>query len=477
MVCPGEYATMIRSKDHSFDMRKTLVRVAKAESIRATARKYRISRNTVRQWSRRFRRQGFKGLRSRSTRPKYSPNKVSRQVENLVLEARARSGFGAQRLVEEFDLPCGISAVRRILREYRLTRKPRKRHERKNDLREVKKRLAPFERLQMDTKHLKDLANYLPQAKQLRLPLYQFTVRDERTGAMWLAYATECAAIYAELTIRRLLTHLKDNGVDLKLTVVKSDNGSEFKGQQLHFDARDFAQAVNDCGAGHRFNPPSCPNANADVESSHSRIEPEFYDRANFAGLADFLDAANLYQTYWNLGRPNRSKNKRTPWEILHDLKPNVSPHALLLQPVLLDTLLQQQQKQKQRPQGVGQYVPPPPGSGACANADSWPLDGSSFRRTKLWDVLFKMKTAGAGPAPQGAGNTREAAAWPAVEHIHLPSWRVSWIRRRRKGAPGSLSLTCPFDSMHSWLARRNLKAAASPSPHWTGTPSGASST
>jgi len=420
---------MIRSKDHSFDMRKTLVRVAKAESIRATARKYRISRNTVRQWSRRFRRQGFKGLRSRSTRPKYSPNKVSRQVENLVLEARARSGFGAQRLVEEFDLPCGISAVRRILREYRLTRKPRKRHERKNDLREVKKRLAPFERLQMDTKHLKDLANYLPQAKQLRLPLYQFTVRDERTGAMWLAYATECAAIYAELTIRRLLTHLKDNGVDLKLTVVKSDNGSEFKGQQLHFDARDFAQAVNDCGAGHRFNPPSCPNANADVESSHSRIEPEFYDRANFAGLADFLDAANLYQTYWNLGRPNRSKNKRTPWEILHDLKPNVSPHALLLQPVLLDTLLQQQQKQKQRPQGVGQYVPPPPGSRShrCTqmNTDGCPDSWSclyvqslpmAFRQA--WKKPSDMTRAG---APSLAGALRSCAS-PREPGPHAPA-------------------------------------------------------
>jgi hypothetical protein len=147
------------------------------------------------------------------------------------------------------------------------------------------------------------------------------------------------------------------------------DSGSEFKGQQLHFDARDFAQAVNDCGAGHSFNPPSCPNANADVESSHSRIEPEFYDRANFAGLNDFLGAVNLYQTYWNLGRPNRSKNKRTPWEILHELRPNVSPHALLLPPVLLDTLLQQQKQQ--RPQGVGQYVPPPPdssrrGEGVC---------------------------------------------------------------------------------------------------------------
>lgn len=65
MVCPGEYATMIRSKDHSFDMRKTLVRVAAAEGLRATARKHRIFRNTVRQWTRRFKRLKFDGLRTR----------------------------------------------------------------------------------------------------------------------------------------------------------------------------------------------------------------------------------------------------------------------------------------------------------------------------------------------------------------------------------------------------------------------------
>ena len=357
MLCPGDYATMIRSKDHSFDLRKTLARFSLQNGTRAAARAFAVSRNTVRKWRRRFKALGLAGLQGRSTRPKRSPNKVSRQVERTVLEARARSGFGAARLVEEFDLPCGSSATRRILRHYRLTRKPRKQHQKKNDLREVKKKYAPFQRLQMDLKHLKDQPYYLPQARLLGLPLYQYTIRDVRSGAMWISFATECAAVYAELTIRRLLGHLRANGADLKLTVVKSDNGSEFKGHQLHFDARDFADAVRDCGADHRFNPPSCPNANADVESSHSRIEPEFYDRANFLNTDDFLATAYQYQTYWNLGRPNRYKNNLTPWEIIHALKPNILPQTLLLPPALLDTL----HRQLLHPQGVGHYVPPPP--------------------------------------------------------------------------------------------------------------------
>ena len=104
MLCPGEYVTMIRSKDHSFDLRKTLVRVARARGIRAAAREFSTSRNTVRTWVRRFEAEHWQGLRSRSTRPKTSPRRLAAAIERRVLEARRRSGFGAARLVEEFDL-------------------------------------------------------------------------------------------------------------------------------------------------------------------------------------------------------------------------------------------------------------------------------------------------------------------------------------------------------------------------------------
>jgi transposase len=366
MLCPGEYVTMIRSKDHSYDLRKLMVRVAKARGIRAATREFATSRNTVRTWLRRFEAEHWQGLKSRSTRPKTSPRRVAPAIENHVLEVRRRSGFGAARLVEEFDLPCGVSATRRILDEYRLTRRPRKKHQRKNDLREAKKRFAPFQRLQTDLKALCDQPHYLPQAALLGLPLHQYSVRDVRSGAIWLAYASETAAVYAELTIRRLLGHLRAWGVDLAATVVQSDNGSEFKGNQVRLDGTLFAEAVGAFGAQHRFNPPSCPNANADVESFHARIEAEFYDRENFASLSDFLAKAAVYQAYWNLGRPNRSKGKQTPWEIIQALTPRVSINAVLLPPVLLDTLLPDHLRPSPPPRaarGVDQKVSPPPGS------------------------------------------------------------------------------------------------------------------
>ena len=358
MLCSGEYVTMIRSKNHTFDLRKTLVRSERDRGIRGTVREFGVHRGTVRKWKARYKAEGWAGLVSRSTRPKTSPNKVSPAAEEEVLRARKRSGFGAERLAEEFELPCGVSAVRRILREHGLTRKPPKKHQKKNDLWEVKQKLKPFQRLQIDLKHLRDQPRYLPQALDLGLPLYQYTVRDERTGAIWLSFATEVASVYAELVIRRVLRHLRNCGVNLTLTIVKSDNGSEFKGNQLRDDGTLFGDAVQTHHATHCFNPPRCPNANADVESLHSRIEPEFYDREDFPSLHHFLAKAADYQTYWNLGRPNRSKDRKTPWEIMHDADPTIPVQALLLRPVLLDRLLEEEMHRRAR---VGHTVPPSP--------------------------------------------------------------------------------------------------------------------
>jgi hypothetical protein len=39
-------------------------------------------------------------------------------LERRILRFRRRSGYGAERLKMEFDLPCGLSSIRRILVEH-----------------------------------------------------------------------------------------------------------------------------------------------------------------------------------------------------------------------------------------------------------------------------------------------------------------------------------------------------------------------
>ncbi|MDR1280253.1 MAG: GntR family transcriptional regulator, partial [Opitutaceae bacterium] len=75
-----------------------------------------------------------------------------------------------------------------------------------------------------------------------------------------------------------LLGHLRDHGVPLAQVEVRTDLGTGFDGDTVHYRPDGFHRSISAMGALHRFNPPARPNANADVESSHATIEPEFFD-------------------------------------------------------------------------------------------------------------------------------------------------------------------------------------------------------
>jgi len=341
-MCPLPYYSMIRSKDHRFDWRLQLVMHAQQHGQRAAARAFHCSRNTVAMWLDRFQQQpGRTGLLARSRAPKSCPHKTKPAVERLVLAQRRRTpGFGAERLKREFDLPCGISAINRILRQHDLTRQPRRRHQRKNDLRAIKAAYPPFTHFQIDVKYLTDIPAYWPQMQHRGLPKFQYTIRELSCGAQFLAYADEVSVTYSELAARRLLVHLERHGIDPATVVIQSDNGPEFDGTTRHKRDRGFVHTIETLfGAAHRAIPPGCPNANADVETIHSTIETELYDIERFADVNEFLTKAATYQLWYNIARQNRSRGWKSPLDLLEQKAPKLDARILLLHPVLLNRL------------------------------------------------------------------------------------------------------------------------------------------
>ena len=113
-----------------------------------------------------------------------------------------------------------------------------KKHEKKKDLREVKSRYRPFEKMQIDVKELRDIPNILDQSLALGLqkkkelpnryglPMYQYTARDVKSGALFVSLAymhnRHTAAIFAD----RVLTHLANHGISPR--IIQADNGTEF---------------------------------------------------------------------------------------------------------------------------------------------------------------------------------------------------------------------------------------------------------
>ncbi len=327
---------MNKACQDKFALRHEVVRYAETHGIRGAARRYECSRNTVREWYRRWK-AGDDTLADRSRRPHRSPAKTAPKLAARVVAAREKAPcFGARRLVDMFELPLGKGAAHRILRDAQLVRKRPRKHKRKADLRAIKAAHPPLHRLQMDVKYLNDIPPYFAQMQQRRLPGFQYTVRDESTGALFVSYATELSKAYATFTVRRVLEHLKRHGINLAEVVVRTDLGTEFDGDTVRYRDDGFHGTITGLGATHRFNPPAYPNANADVESSHATIEPEFFDLETFSDSDHFLASVTTYQHFFNFARKNRSRTNLTPASLLALRSPLLSPEILLLPPLLL---------------------------------------------------------------------------------------------------------------------------------------------
>jgi len=340
-MSPPTYRSMLRGKVEGsrFELRLEMVRYAQAHGIREAARVFRSSRNTVRLWLRRYEAGGAGALVEQSRAPKRIPHKSSpAQVRKVVAARQAVPCYGPRRLRSAFGLMPSKNAIARILKEQGLTRRKRKKREKQADLREVKARYRALTHLQMDVKVLWDIPQYWAQMQALELPRYEYTIRDTKSGALFLGFSQQLTVTYASLLIRRCLKHLERFGIDPAEVTVQTDRGSEFSGGQRRTRAFGFVHTVQRlCGAKHLFTPPRWPNANADVEAVHRLIEEEFFDLEHFSGLEEFLRKATLYQHYFNFGRPNSYRRGNTPWEIVAADHPGIRPEILALPPVHLE--------------------------------------------------------------------------------------------------------------------------------------------
>ncbi len=347
---------MIRSKDHKFSLRLQMVLYARSHGIRPAARAFDTTPKTVRRWVARFNRGGRSALRDLSRAPRFCPHKTSPYHEKRILEARRQAPcFGPRRIRDLFGVKVSLGAIARILRQHGLTRRRRKKHQRKNDLRAIKARYRCFERLQADTKPLYDIPAYWPQMRTHRLARHQYTWRDVKSGALFVDYAEELSTTYAILGAQRILNHLRAFGVDLAQTVLSTDNGSEYGGADRSERDRGFHRRVQAFGLTHRFNPPATPNAHADVETVHRLVEDELFDLERFGSRTEFFDKVTTYQRWWNFARPNYSKGGRTPAQFLQ--AEGLDPRLLLLNPIDLAGLFKIQNYSA----NLGSHVPVSP--------------------------------------------------------------------------------------------------------------------
>jgi len=320
-------------------LRQKIVAYARERGLKATARAFGCSRNTVRTWWRRYRPGKPSSLAEHSKRPRHCPHQTASSVEGLVVQLRRRTGFGAERLKMEFQIPCSVGAIKRIIRQRGLVRPRKKKSQTKQSLRLVKARWRLFQQLVADTKYLQDIPFYWPQMRRWRLPLFQYTVREVVSGLCLTGYADERSKSYAVLLAERVSAHLAWHGVDLSGVEWQTDNGSEFLEDDRH---RGLPSLVRRLGSDHHYIPPKAHTWQSDVETVHRLQEDEFFDLETFSGREEFWAKITTYWRYFNIARPNRNKDWKTPLQILRERNPKLDPAIVSWRPLDLGAELSQ---------------------------------------------------------------------------------------------------------------------------------------
>ena len=339
------YYSAYTNMKNIYGIRYKIVRYALEYNVSAAAREFTTTRKTVRKWRDRYLKDGIKALVDQSKAPKNCPHKLCKDIEERIIKIRKnRKYLGPFRIIEEHNINASYGAVARVLKDAGLTRQRKKKYKVQRDLREVKQKMKPFEKIQIDLKELKDIPQYYPFISK-GFPKYQFSARDVRTGITFLSYGYEKSASNVGIFLFYLLSHLKNNNVDLSKVVFQSDNGSEFIGSPKAIYANTPYQNI-----ARKFNvstvliPPGAPTFNSDVEAMHRLIEDEFYDMEDYSDKYNFLNKAFTYVVYFNYLRKFRYKFGKTPFQILSEYEnlnnTNYDFSLLAFYPIFLDSFI-----------------------------------------------------------------------------------------------------------------------------------------
>ena len=331
------YCDFLKDAKEPLQIRLAIVkRYNEIKNITQVALEFNTTRVTVRKWINRFS-GAISSLKNRSTAPKEPHRQISQSTEELLVQFKKENASLGYDYIHYYliehqctEIPSRATCYN-IWKKHGFSSKAKKKHETKKDLRAVKAKYKPFEKIQIDVKELKDIPNYLEQSYALArkqkqevplkygLPMYQYTARDIKTGTLFVSHAyghnRHTAAIFAD----RVLTHLNNCGIIPR--VIQTDNGTEFCNTKDALDLSPlFIQVVTrDDKVEHRRIPPGAKTWQSDVETSHWIIEKEFYNTIKAVSDTNMITKLRAYQWGFNVLRKNRYKGERTPLEILRE--------------------------------------------------------------------------------------------------------------------------------------------------------------
>jgi len=342
-MCPMRYYQIMRNCKDKRAHRYQMVQYALKHGRKLTARAYNTSPGVVRKWITRLTEEGYASLADRSRRPHTSPRETPPEIKQQAIKLKKKyKRLGAEQIKALEDISLSPKTMRKIWREANVhSRRRIKKYKTKNNLREVKKRFALFERACEDTKDLNDIPEYWTRMTRLKLPRVQYTYREISCGIQFLGFADERSLTHSTIFANYINYWLDKFNVLPANSIRQTDNGSEYCGSWQSKSPSAYTLAIESMpGQAHRTIFPGAHRMQADVETVHNLIEIEFYEIESPKNRLDFMQKAYSYQLFFNLHRPNTYKENKTPWQLAREKVPNLDKRLLMIPPLDLDTVI-----------------------------------------------------------------------------------------------------------------------------------------
>lgn len=274
------------------EKRLEMVRFANKNGIKRAAKYYSCSKNTVKKWCKRYAVYGINGLIDISRKPHNSPNKINQEdikkITSVTKEAKEKKKHIT---VNNVRKKTGISDYSDVTINRYINKVVKGKRNRKHDPCnggdvKWKKKLLPFQLIQIDIKYLTDIDNLKPyfacdknKFKGIKVK-YQITARDVATGFTIVAYCDDKSSFYTTKFLEDILhPFLKQfKYLNLKEITIQTDNGGEFTNRYKKTYGKEpkintFTIFIEDKFKKHKMIIPGHCTADSEVESFHWSIE------------------------------------------------------------------------------------------------------------------------------------------------------------------------------------------------------------
>jgi hypothetical protein len=342
------YYELYRNSKNMYDYRRRMVRYAIKYGNKPAAREFSTTPKTVRKWVKRYSKENNYRLQELSRRPHSNPKEIEPFWQFKICDIcntfqKRKKRLTAARLHRDHpEIPYSVKTIAKVMKKNGFMKLAKRKYERKRDLRELKKKYKPFEKIQVDVKYLDDIPEMFKEFVQHKLPKYLYSARCMRTGAYFISYGEGLGMSQSITFILLLLKHLKKHGIRLRECRIQTDNGSEFIGNTRKKEDSRFTKIIEkNWKMVHRLIPPGAKTWQSDVETAHRLIEDELYAYETFNSKSEFFKKSAQYIDWFNTGRNNSYKGG-SPKQIIQEIDAAIDMKVLHFSPVLLENYFEE---------------------------------------------------------------------------------------------------------------------------------------